>query len=763
MSNFKIATKDDVKNAGFVFVKDVNTQEVKKIATSADFQVGLSNLPKDLTVTGKATFTQGLSGSLTRLTDGTSYLVAGNNVTITSASNGQITITGATLAPVDATYVVFSSNSTLTSERIITAGSGITITDGGAGGNLTIAATGGGSGDVVGPASATDNAVVRFDLTTGKLIQNSVVTIADTTGNITTPGDIAINGGDLTTTAATMNLVNDATTINLGSTAITRAINIGTNATNVQTINIGTGAAANIISVGSATGAASLTLQSGTGGINVGTSNVARTINIGSDPAGTATTQQTINIGAKNTALGGFNAVNIADEDSHSGHVVNIISSNGTQTTGTSAIQIGTVVADCTVTIGSTTDYSITTLNGGTGGVNINSTHATLADAIIGNATVGAHPDSAYTSFAIFGHSSYDYDAAPGSYALLAVGSTGTKNTWLNAPSGAQIRFANNDVSIGYMDDNEVSLTGKASTATTLTLGNTAGASSATIDAGTGNINIGTSNSVRTINVGTGAAVQTINLGTSATANIISVGSNAAQSIGINGGSVLNLLTNAGTTTIDSGGVSSTGIINIGIFGYAQTISIGNTTGATSLLLQAGTGNIALSGGNSTTYTIGTSSTTGTITVGQSTDTNTINIGNGATASTKTQTINVGNSTASGGITNINIGAASNGTNTITIGKFGGGLVNVILGGDDVQIGDSASSDVGFFGTTPQPKTSVTDITNSVTSGGTANTLSNYTSLTTYSTDAAAIRGNFYQIGLKLNAIIDALQSYGLI
>ena len=35
-------------------------------------------------------------------------------------------------------------------------------------------------GDVVGPASATDNAIVRFDTTTGKLIQNSVVTMDDT-------------------------------------------------------------------------------------------------------------------------------------------------------------------------------------------------------------------------------------------------------------------------------------------------------------------------------------------------------------------------------------------------------------------------------------------------------------------------------------------------------------------------------------------------------------------------------------------------------
>jgi hypothetical protein len=34
-------------------------------------------------------------------------------------------------------------------------------------------------GDVVGPASATDNAIARFDTTTGKLIQNSVVTVSD--------------------------------------------------------------------------------------------------------------------------------------------------------------------------------------------------------------------------------------------------------------------------------------------------------------------------------------------------------------------------------------------------------------------------------------------------------------------------------------------------------------------------------------------------------------------------------------------------------
>lgn len=42
-----------------------------------------------------------------------------------------------------------------------------------------IESMGSGSGDVVGPASATDNAIARFDLTTGKLIQNSSATISD--------------------------------------------------------------------------------------------------------------------------------------------------------------------------------------------------------------------------------------------------------------------------------------------------------------------------------------------------------------------------------------------------------------------------------------------------------------------------------------------------------------------------------------------------------------------------------------------------------
>jgi hypothetical protein len=51
--------------------------------------------------------------------------------------------------------------------------------------------TSNGAGDVAGPASSTDNAVARFDSTTGKVIQNSGVTISD--ANLLTADALSIN------------------------------------------------------------------------------------------------------------------------------------------------------------------------------------------------------------------------------------------------------------------------------------------------------------------------------------------------------------------------------------------------------------------------------------------------------------------------------------------------------------------------------------------------------------------------------------------
>jgi hypothetical protein len=91
-------------------------------------------------------------------------------------------------------------------------------------------------GDVVGPASATDNAIARFDTTTGKLIQNSIVTVSDT-GAIS--GVIAENFTPVTaptylegkvfydTDAKTLAYYNDNSqmTVNIGQENIVRVRN----------------------------------------------------------------------------------------------------------------------------------------------------------------------------------------------------------------------------------------------------------------------------------------------------------------------------------------------------------------------------------------------------------------------------------------------------------------------------------------------------------------------------------------------------------
>jgi len=94
------------------------------------------------TFTGVTKHNAGLSGSLTRLTDGTSYIAAGGFITITSASNGAITIDGTGYgAPENANYLILAGGSgegILTNERKFVAGTGLTSTDAGAGGNYTL-------------------------------------------------------------------------------------------------------------------------------------------------------------------------------------------------------------------------------------------------------------------------------------------------------------------------------------------------------------------------------------------------------------------------------------------------------------------------------------------------------------------------------------------------------------------------------------------------------------------------------------------------
>lgn len=70
---------------------------------------------------------------------------------------------------------------------------------------------------------------------------------------------------------------------------------------------------------------------------------------------------------------------------------------------------------------------------------------------------------------------------------------------------------------------------------------------------------------------------------------------------------------------------------------------------------------------------------------------------------------------------------------------------------------------VGFFSATPVIQQALgIDFVNNVTSGGTSDTVSDYSSLTIYATDAAAIRGNIYQLARTLNQVTHGLRLLGL-
>lgn len=74
------------------------------------------------------------------------------------------------------------------------------------------------------------------------------------------------------------------------------------------------------------------------------------------------------------------------------------------------------------------------------------------------------------------------------------------------------------------------------------------------------------------------------------------------------------------------------------------------------------------------------------------------------------------------------------------------------------------NGNMGFFNVTPaSQQTSGADLTNNVTSGGTDNTIADFTDLAIYANDAATIRNDIYQLSRKLKQVNDALRVYGLL
>ncbi len=167
------------------------------------------------------------AGAITRVLDSftataisTGTLTASTPVGVASGGTGQSSFT-------DGQLLIGNTTGNTLSKATLTAGSGISITNGS--GAITIAASGS-YGDVTGPASSTDNALARFDSTTGKIIQNSNATLTDN-GALTVDQGAVINesGADSDT-----RIEGDTDTNLVFVDASTDRVGVGTNTPSVK-------------------------------------------------------------------------------------------------------------------------------------------------------------------------------------------------------------------------------------------------------------------------------------------------------------------------------------------------------------------------------------------------------------------------------------------------------------------------------------------------------------------------------------------------
>jgi hypothetical protein len=172
-------TWGDITNNGFTQYMDIAI-------------AGMSNLTSANFTSGALTIETTEGDSSADNISATSAQYAGFRVT-SLVQNSTITVGNTGTSPARS-YRLINADSTYTLTFKATGQTGITLQPG----QSAVVAFNGTDYVIVGMAgagTATDNAIARFDGTTGKIVQNSVVTIADSTGDIAGVGSITVGAG----------------------------------------------------------------------------------------------------------------------------------------------------------------------------------------------------------------------------------------------------------------------------------------------------------------------------------------------------------------------------------------------------------------------------------------------------------------------------------------------------------------------------------------------------------------------------------------
>jgi len=224
----------------------------------------------------------------------------------------------------------------------------------------------------------------------------------------------------------------------------------------------------------------------------------------------------------------------------------------------------------------------------------------------------------------------------------------------------------------------------------------------------TGNIILGTSNTNNSVLIGNGSGSTTVSIGNNVGNNTINIANGvntSPQTVNISSGanaanSTVNILT--GTST------SGTQTLNLANGSTTKLINIGNTAGATAIVERVGTGNYSLDGVSTSTYSIGSSTTTGTITIGGVDQTGNITLG----SSSGTNNILIGNGT---GVTTVSIANASVAGNTVNIASTSNNVAQSV----NISNGNSsANSTINLLSGAPSNGTQTFNLFTGVATGG---------------------------------------------